>query len=462
MATLTSHEGSPASEDARSLKRSLLCLLAVYVLGMLCLQAFNLIFQQVGTELGEPGQASLITAVPGVVLGVVAFLYGSLGDFVSLRKMEVAGIVVLVVSSVAGFLLSGSLLLVIVWRSLQTAAAQVSGSVFLVMVARYLKGPDKAIYLGLFTAGFQLSMALGSLAGGIMSEVGWRYLFLASVAAVVFLPLLARSLPDEGKGAGHIDIIGFCLFGCAVTLLALFFSASSWPLLAVSVILFGAFVVYIHRAAAPFVTPAFFHNVSWLMAASLVLVFYFINFSFAPLYNLIGTEVLGTTSVNVALVLLPAFLVAVVMASFSGRIVHTIGHTVSIVLASSLLLGGLVASALSVEAGSVALAGTACVVYAGFGLLYSPLVDTVLACVAPEQGGRAVGMNDLTMNVSASIGISIYGGLMASGGLSGASVIGAAGAAATASNLLLAYALSPLLGLILYLVFRRRLHARAA
>ena len=42
--------------------RALIPLLITFVLGTLCLQGFNLVFQQVGADVGAPAQASLITA----------------------------------------------------------------------------------------------------------------------------------------------------------------------------------------------------------------------------------------------------------------------------------------------------------------------------------------------------------------------------------------------------------------
>ena len=64
--------------------RALIPLLITFVLGTLCLQGFNLVFQQVGADVGAPAQASLITAFPSIVLGIVCVIYGSLGAFVSL------------------------------------------------------------------------------------------------------------------------------------------------------------------------------------------------------------------------------------------------------------------------------------------------------------------------------------------------------------------------------------------
>lgn len=67
-------------------KRAIPLILIIFTLGILEQQAFGMIFVNIGKQLGVPGQASLITSIPGIVLGVISVIYGSLGDFVSLKK----------------------------------------------------------------------------------------------------------------------------------------------------------------------------------------------------------------------------------------------------------------------------------------------------------------------------------------------------------------------------------------
>ena len=136
--------------------RALIPLLITFVLGTLCLQGFNLVFQQVGADVGAPNQASLITAFPSIVLGIVCFIYGSLGDFVSLRKLVTVGLVTLFIGSLFGFVtnyfFTANLWTVIIARVLQTAGEQVAGSAFLVVATKYLRNDLKVIFFGLFTA----------------------------------------------------------------------------------------------------------------------------------------------------------------------------------------------------------------------------------------------------------------------------------------------------------------------
>ncbi len=77
------------------------------------------------------------------MLGIVCFIYGSLGDFVSLRKLVTVGLVTLFVGSIFGFVanyfFAANLWTVIIARVLQTAGEQVAGSAFLVVATKYLR-----------------------------------------------------------------------------------------------------------------------------------------------------------------------------------------------------------------------------------------------------------------------------------------------------------------------------------
>ena len=386
--------------------RALIPLLITFVLGTLCLQGFNLVFQQVGADVGAPNQASLITAFPSIVLGIVCFIYGSLGDFVSLRKLVTVGLVTLFVGSIFGFVanyfFAANLWTVIIARVLQTAGEQVAGSAFLVVATKYLRNDLKVIFFGLFTAAYQLSASIGVFAAGMLSSIAWQFLFL--IPSVV------------------------------------------------------AFAFYINKASNPFITPAFFKNTRWLRAICLILMFYFVNYALSPIFNAIGTNIYGMTTTQVSLHIVWAFVVAAVVGTCSGMIIRKIGIKAGIVTAGTLMFLGWTGAAFCVNSGFVVLTLCACVFYAGCGLMYSPVVSTVLGTIEKDESGRGVGMNDLAMNVSPSIGIAIIGSLLGSNALAGGSITGATGTAANYANLLLVAAGTALLGLIVFFVFKKKIY----
>ena len=442
--------------------RALIPLLITFVLGTLCLQGFTLVFQQVGADVGAPNQASLITAFPSIVLGIVCFIYGSLGDFVSLRKLVTVGLVTLFVGSIFGFVanyfFAANLWTVIIARVLQTAGEQVAGSAFLVVATKYLRNDLKVIFFGLFTAAYQLSASIGVFAAGMLSSIAWQFLFLIPSVTILFLPILLKTLPSKSGNGQKVDAFGFVIFGFATAFLTLFFSYMAWWMLVVSLLLFVAFAFYINKASNPFITPAFFKNTRWLRAICLILVFYFVNYALSPIFNAIGTNIYGMTTTQVSLHIVWAFVVAAVVGTCSGMIIRKIGIKAGIVTAGTLMFLGWTGAAFCVNSGFVVLTLCACVFYAGCGLMYSPVVSTVLGTIEKDESGRGVGMNDLAMNVSPSIGIAIIGSLLGSNALAGSSITGATGDAANYSNLLLIAAGTALLGLIVFFVFKKKIY----
>ena len=435
---------------------SLILLLITFILGTLCLQGFNLVFDQIGKAVGAPNQASLITSLPIIVLGIVCFIYGSLGDFVSLRRLITIGLVTLFVGSLFGFIanffFTPNLWTVIIARILQTAGEQVAGSSFLVIATKYLRNDLKVIFFGLFTAAYQLSASIGVFAAGALSSIAWQYLFLIPAITILFLPVLVKCLPTKNGIGGKIDKLGFTVFGVAVALLTLFFSYKAWGLLLGSIVLFIVFAVYIVKAKNPFVTPAFFKNKRWLSGIILIFIFYFTNYCMPPIYNVIGGALYHMSTESVSSYLVWAFVVAAVIGTCSGTIIGFIGRKAGIITAAILMILGWVGAAVFINCGFLVLTLCACIYYAGCGLMYSPIVSTVLSALPVEESGRGCGMNDLVMNVTASIGISIFSGFFGGNLFKGFSFANISGLAAGYSNLIMMGAIVALIGLAVYLV----------
>ena len=241
----------------------------------------------------------------------------------------------------------------------------------------------------------------------------WQFLFLIPSVTILFLPILLKTLPSKSGNGQKVDAFGFVIFGFATAFLTLFFSYMAWWMLVVSLLLFVAFAFYINKASNPFITPAFFKNTRWLRAICLILVFYFVNYALSPIFNAIGTNIYGMTTTQVSLHIVWAFVVAAVVGTCSGMIIRKIGIKAGIVTAGTLMFLGWTGAAFCVNSGFVVLTLCACVFYAGCGLMYSPVVSTVLGTIEKDESGRGFGMNDLAMNVSPSIGIAIIGMVLA-------------------------------------------------
>lgn len=437
--------------------RALILLLITFVISTLCLQGFNLVYKQVGIDVKAVDQAPLITGLPGIILGIVCFIYGSLGDFVSLKKLVTIGLTSLFIGSVFGFVANScfepNLWTVIAARIMQTTGEQVAGSSFLVIATKYLRNDLKVIFFGLFTASYQLSACIGVFSAGLLSSIAWQYLFLIPALTILILPALLHYLPTKNGNGKKIDVVGFTVFGFAVASLTLFISYRNLLMLISAIILFIIFGIYISKAKEPFVTPAFFKNIRWLSGIILMGIIYFTNYCISPLFNRVGKTLYNMTTSQVASYLVWAFIVAAIFGSCSGLIISRIGRKTGLLLAILFILCGWIGIAVLINSGFLAIALCACVYYAGCGMVYSPLASTILSSLPVEESGRGCGMNDLAISVSASVGVVIFDGILDKNMLSGNSITGASGISSGFANISLICAAVALLGIIVF-IFR--------
>lgn len=127
--------------------------------------------------------------------------------------MTLLGVIIFVLGSIIGFGFGpSSIWAVVIARVLQSAGGQVAGSVFLVLVSKYIAKENRVIYYGIFVAVFRFSAALGVVAAGYITKIDWRWLFAVPILSVLFIPSLAKNLPDEHAEGANIDWI--CVNRC--------------------------------------------------------------------------------------------------------------------------------------------------------------------------------------------------------------------------------------------------------
>ncbi|WP_279403827.1 hypothetical protein [Secundilactobacillus kimchicus] len=147
---------------------------------------------------------------------------------------------------------------VVIARVLQSAGGQVAGSVFLVLVSKYVSKASRVLYYQIFVAVFRFSAALGVGLAGLVETIDWRWLFAAPIVTLLFIPALNRSLPDLRAKGARVDVIGFTLIGAFAAAVTMYFTDNTIFLGSCSVVTLIIFVIYINKAKDPFITPAFF------------------------------------------------------------------------------------------------------------------------------------------------------------------------------------------------------------
>lgn len=448
---ITTNSKSLSTEE--KVKKVIPLMMVLFVIATLLTKAFEIVSPSIANTFQiDASTASLTVTLSTLVLGIAAIVFGSLSDFLPIKKLLYIGMSVFLIGSILGFVLQQSFIVVVISRILQSIGAASMSSLCLVLINRYLEGNTRLKYLGFFTAMFQLSSAIGVVLGGYISKISWPFIFLVPFISLVFLPSIIKLLPDEeSKEAKKIDVVGLTLFSILVSSLLIFFNQLNVVYLFVTILLLIVFFIYINKKEDAFIDISFFKNHKFLSALfvefSLYFSFLILSFTFGFVLN----TVYGIELSRVSWVLFPSFIAATFMGMVSGKINDKIGKNAMIHLGSASLIIGLVINALFIEESLLILSIGAIFFAMGYPLMYSSVVDNVVSTLEPSQVGRGLGFVDLTMKTSQAIGLALYSNLLKSSALNKLNLFNLESAEVVSySNIWLIAALVVFLGLITY------------
>ena len=243
----------------------------------------------------------------------------------------------------------------------------------------------------------------------------------------------------------------------------MFFTDMNWFWFAACIVSLVAFIIYINKAKNPFITTKMLTNPAFAMTMTIIFVGYFFSYTLNAGVNAIGLNVYKIDSAKVSNLLVWSIILAAIMGFVAGPIIQKIGRKASVILALSCMGGGLIAIAALIPAGKVwALAVAPCIYYFGTSFFYQPIVDTATLTVAPEESGRALGFNDLIQAITGSVGVALFGQLMANGSMGGASLFGTeSGLASTYANVFTIGGVVVLGALVMFIASMRMIYSRS-
>src|SRR5918911_1180471 len=138
--------------------------------------------------------------VSGYVLGYGGFLLlgGRAADLLGRRRVLLIALGVFAVASAVGGVVSDGTLLVITRFLKGMAAAFTAPAGLSIITTNFAEGPERNRALSIYTATGASGFSLGLVAGGLLTELGWRWTFLLPVPiATVLLVLAPRFLPRD-------------------------------------------------------------------------------------------------------------------------------------------------------------------------------------------------------------------------------------------------------------------------
>src|SRR5881227_635871 len=386
-------------------------------------------------------EANLPWVVNAYVIAFGGFLLlgGRAADLLGRRRVFMAGLVMVAVASLAaGFAVDQGQL--IAARAAQgLGAAIISPAALSIVTSLFRDGAERNKALGLWGAVAGSAGAVGVLLGGILTDgLGWEWVLWVNVPVALIALALTPGLIPESRSESttrHFDAAGAVSITAGLSLLAYAFldaSTAGWgsvriiSLLALSVVLIGAFVIIELRSAAPLVPFRIFrlrtltgaNTVGLLLGASLFSMFFFIS--------LYMQQVLGYSAIHAGLSYLPLALTIIVAAGIGGQLVTRFGFKP--ILAAGMLcvaLGLLWFSRVSVGGGFLTdILGPSLLAAIGLGFGFVTSTIAAVSGVHEREQGLENGLINTSQQIGGALGLAVLStiattrthDLMASGG----------------------------------------------
>jgi EmrB/QacA subfamily drug resistance transporter len=353
--------------------------------------------------------SSLQWVVSGYVLGYGGFLLlgGRAADLLGRRRMFLISLgVFLVASGLGGLADSGSLL--IATRFIKGIAAAFTAPAGLsIITTNFEEGPARTKALAAYAATGATGFSLGLVIGGLVTEIGWRWVFFLPVP-VALAALLAgiRLVPRDTASrwaARSFDLPGAVTLTGAMLLLVYTLvespqvgwgSARTLGSFAAVAAILAAFVWQEQRARVPLVRLGILRSSSLVRAnlGAMTLFGGWVGFQF--IVTLYMQQLRGWSPLETGLAIFPGGLLVAFLSPRIAPLVMRFGVT-RLILAGMLAITAAYGLFLQIGLHSsyaLAMFPTFILAGLGFGLAFAPLNIAATAGVAPSEQGLAGGL----------------------------------------------------------------------
>ena len=215
-----------------------------------------------------------------------------------------------------------------------------------IIVHTFVEPKARARAIGIWAAVAGLAMALGPLAGGVLTQtLGWHAIFWINVPiGVLALWLTARYVPESrAPKARRPDPVGqaLLLIGLATLVFAVIESGRGVGVAAsaaiVAVVAFAALIAYERRRHEPLLDVRFFRSLPFSAATVIAICMFAALGGFLFLNSLYLQDVRGLSAFHAGMGIVPAALAVTLVSPFSGRLVATHGARPSLLVSGTLL-----------------------------------------------------------------------------------------------------------------------------
>jgi MFS family permease len=373
--------------------------------------------------------SALQWVVSAYVLGYGGFRLrgGRAADLLGRRRMFVFWLTVFVLFSGLGGLAPDGWMLIVSRFVTGLAAAFMTPAGLSLITTTFAEGPlrNRALlwYAGTAAGGFSLGLGVG----GLLTALGWRWVFFAPVLlAAAILVLAIRVVPADTPDAGprRFDIVGALTL--TIGMIGLVYTVVRAPevpagatagTLAASLVLLALFVAVERRSPAPLVRLGILRNAA-LVRANLTTILFagaFMGFQFITVLYL--QELRGWSAIETGLALLVVAIDAVLAPTLTPKLVDRWGNP-PVIVAGIVVAVVAYALFLNIPADAAywtAMFPTMVLLGVAFTLVYGPLTIQATQGVVDAEQGLASGLWNTSFQFGAALGLAVATSLSLSG-----------------------------------------------
>jgi EmrB/QacA subfamily drug resistance transporter len=374
--------------------------------------------------------AGLEWVVSSYILALAALLLvgGRLADVYGRRRVFLTGLAVFTLSSLTAGL-SGSSGVLITARTVQgVGAALMLPATLAILQHAFTDARERTAAIGISSAAGALSLALGPVIGGVISQHihwGWIFLINVPVGAVTFAISLASIGESRAESASRrLDLPGVVSSTLGLTALTYaliegqnrgWTSAAIIVAFAAAAVAAAVFLTVETRAASPMVSLAIFRSRQFSGAIGTLMIWSFGILGIYFFTSLYLQDILGFSPTKAGLAFTPMALCVVVVSIVSPRVSAAIGTHRAVALGMAVMTGGLLLFApLGAGAGFGSLMPGFVLFGAGTGLMFAPLTNVIMGSAPTAQAGIASALLATSREVAGLLGITVIGAVLRS------------------------------------------------
>jgi EmrB/QacA subfamily drug resistance transporter len=388
----------------------------------------NLALPSIRESLGATSsEVQFVISAYSCTYAVMLITGGRLGDLYGRKRMFVMGVAGFTASSVlCGF--AGSPIVLIFGRILQALMATAMGPQVLSSIRVLFKRREQALAIGLYGATFGFANVCGQILGGFLVSVRpfgftWQSIFFVNVpiGIAAFAGGILYLKENRLVNAKKLDLLGVILLSVALVCLVyplIQGREAGWPAWTFEMLCFcpvalGVFLRYEARLSArgqdPLVELSLFRNRRFVLGLIIGLVFYMLS-AFYLTFSVYMQGGLHKSPRHSGLAMLPFALSFFVGSTVSSRVSQYLkAFSLPVGFALQILGFGAVATSIRYQVHGweegLAFAGV------GYGIVMPGVLKTVIAWIDERYAGVATGIVMTTLQIGATLGVALVGGV---------------------------------------------------